>query len=435
MNIPARHPALGDCIIRERTNSPGRVKVLVDFPALRIWRQSTYLDELVEPHTGKPVSLQTPAVIPPTPPPQPSPAASWHRARQALLALRLGQSTADTVRELSVGLAEVDEACRWALDRAGGGQLAFLLFVSSYGMGKSHALTHLRCAALARQMAVGTIVLDGVGYSLCQPMSLLSGLAHAIEFPDDRTDEGLPHRLARRVGVGLSITGGERLHDLLRAMPREVVDDPDKWDRIEDYLSLDASSSDLRRELGIRAPTLRAQRRDERPGRCAEIVREWASACSALGAPRGLLVLLDEADVDYAQARHPADAEQRLELLRALRAISEAPPGQGGFARLLIAIAITRHVSTPDPVEELESELGPHLRKVVLRELETDELRELGKRVCDLYGRAYGLSENTRPGMGAMVSAALDAQLRSPEQRNPRKFLRLLLEKLDAAHA
>ena len=130
MEIPARHPRKGDCIIRERTQMLGRRSVLVDYPELGLSRRKEYLDELVDRTTGRPIRFDAP---PPTQQPQAVVASNvppWQSARRALLALRLGQSTAETVRDLSVGLAEVDAACNWALDRAASGQLSFLLFVS-----------------------------------------------------------------------------------------------------------------------------------------------------------------------------------------------------------------------------------------------------------------------------------------------------------------
>jgi hypothetical protein len=410
--------------------------VLVDYPDLGLLHRPEYLDELVDRRTGKPMSLDdkygaepprtsTPALIP-----------SWQTARQTLLALRLGQSTSQSVKDLSVGMVEVDKACRWALDRAATGQLSFLLLESPYGMGKSHALAHLKHLALARIMAVGTVVLDGVGISLCQPMSLLSGLAHAIVFPGERPDEGLPERLAQRVGIGLDITGGETLHRLLKDMNRELVDDPDKWERIEDYLSLDASSADLNRELGIKAPSLRALRREDRPRRCSTIIREWASACTVLGARNGLVVLLDEADVDYAQGgRTQNEKEQRTELFQAFRAIAEASPDTGGFARLVVALAITPGASEPDPVAELESTLGSHLRTVRLTELTKPEMSELGCRINSLYRAAYQLPDGNAAKMDETAAECLSLISEHAEGRNPRKFIRLLLEKLDVAHA
>jgi hypothetical protein len=238
METPARHPRGGDCIIREVVPSVLRVKVLVDYPQLGLNRQAEFLDELVDRQTGKAITLNSQAIQPAVTRPQPATSPTWQSARQTLLALRLGQSTADSIKELSVEMDEVDSACHWGLNRAATGQLSFLLFESPYGMGKSHALARLKNHAMKKSMAVGTVTLDGMGITLCDPMSLLSGLAHAIEFPDERRDEGLPQRLAQRVGLGLNITGGEMLHQLLMAIGKDCVDDQDKWERIEDYLSL-----------------------------------------------------------------------------------------------------------------------------------------------------------------------------------------------------
>jgi len=438
MEIPARHPRSGDCIIREVLPGGLRVKVLVDYPALGLRRQPEYLDELVDRQTGRPINLKVPETRPATPLPKPVGTPSWQQARQTLLALRLGQSTAESVSDLSVGMAEVESACRWGMGRAISGKLSFLLFESPYGMGKSHALAHLKQLALKQTMAVGTVTLDGTGVSLCEPMSLVTGLAHAIEFPDERKDEGLPQRLAQRAGRGLSITGGEMLHQLLMAIDRDCVDNPDKWELIEDYLSLDATASHLRRELGIKVPSLKARFREDRPARCSTILREWASACTVgeMGARNGLVVLLDEADVDYARrGRHQKDMEQRSELLRAFRSIANSPPGDGGFARLLIAVAITPGASQHDPIQEFKSELGEHLKVVRLRELSAGELLELGKKVVQLYQRAYEVTGKQEERAAEVLEKCLLFTSRQAEGRNPRKFIRLLLEKLDVLYA
>jgi len=436
MEIPARHPRGGDCVIREILPSILRVKVLVDYPQLGLSRQAEFLDELVDRQTGKAITLNSQALPPTVTRSQVTTIPTWQSARQTLLALRLGQSTAESIKELSVGMDEVDSACDWGLNRAATGQLTFLLFESPYGMGKSHALAQLKNHALKQNMAVGTVTLDGTGTSLCDPMSLLSGLAHAIEFPDERRDEGLPQRLAQRVGIGLNITGGELLHQLLTAMDRDCVDNPDKWERIEDYLSLDATKSDLRKELGINVPSLRARAREDRPKRCSLVIKEWASACTILGARNGLVILLDEADVDYAQrGRRTVDMEQRTSLLRSFRAIADAPAGDGGFARLVIAMAITPGASNPDPIEELKDELGAHLKVIRLRELSVGELRNLGKRVVKLYQCAYEVTGDKDDLAANILERCLLFTGNQAEGRNPRKFIRLLLEKLDGLYA
>ncbi len=464
MEISARHPRKGDCVIRSVIDKHGRPKVLVDYPDLDLKHRLEYLDELLDPKTKAPISVEQCMEPPPTlnitrnqttglverieldwsvgssASNAALQAPSWQRARQSLLALRLGQSTAETVLELSVGLSEVDEACRWALDRAGSGQLSFLLFVSPYGMGKSHALAHLRELARGRSMATGTVVLDGVGTTLCRPLGLISALSHSVEYPEAMASDGLPQRLAGLVRAGavdrLRVAGAEMLHRSLANLNGEHVDDADKWEMIEDYLSLEVSAPQASRFLGVRLTPLNANQLANRPGRATGLLKEWAQACSMTNARDGLAVLLDEADVDYGNRwRSETEREQRAALLQAWRQMADAGPRGGSYAKLAVALAMTPGLDEDDPINELQNSLGPHLRAVTLRELSDREMRELGGKVAALYRTAYELGEAGAAGTENLIAEALAVQQRGAEQRNPRKFIRLLLEKLDTAHA
>lgn len=435
MEIPARHPRKGDCVIREVLSTSGRVKLSVDYPDLGTTRRPEFLDELVDRKTGQPISISAPEPVQPRTFSPPVSTPSWQMSRQTLLALRLGQSTADSVRDLSVGMAEIDAACRWALDRAATGQVSFLLFESPYGMGKSHALAHLRQRARAATMATGTVVLDGVGVSLCLPMTVVAALAHSIEFPDSTNADGLPQRLAGLIRTGetekLNMSGCPMLFDVLRRVNASLADDPDAWEVLEDFLSLEVGAADVRRKLGLVVPALKARLAD-RPYRCAHLIREWAQACSVTGARNGLVIMLDEADVDYAQSgRTSNEREQREGLIRTWREIADIGPKAGGYARLVVAMAVTPGASASDPVEELRSELGPHLRTIPLREPSIEELRELGRRSGQLYLNAYELNASGTTATDNAIAASLAALKKLPEERNPRKFIRLLLEKLD----
>ena len=438
MEIPARHPRKGDCVIRERAQTLGRIKVLVDYPDLGLCRRPEYLDELVDRRTGKPMSLDARPEVPYPRPSAPAVVPSWQTARQTLLALRLGQSTSDSVRDLSVGMGDVDRACRWALDRAGTGQVSFLLFESPYGMGKSHALAHLHLRARQAGMATGGVVLDGIGVSLCLPMSIIAALSHSIEFPDGPSSDGLPQRLAGLIRAGatdrLRTVGSEMLFSVLRKVEPSVAEDPDAWEVIEDFLSLEVGAGVVRNQLGLVVPALKSKLCN-RPLRCTHLLREWAQACTATGARNGLVVLLDEADVDYAQSgRTETEREQRTALLQAWREVANSGPKSDGYGRLVIAMAITPGASEPDPVQELKSELGPHLRTVRLSELAEVEMSELGSRVGRLYRGAYQLSEDKTVKMDKAVAECLSTISGQAEGRNPRKFIRLLLEKFDVAH-
>lgn len=439
MEIPARHPRKGDCVIREVTTLLGRVKVLVDYPDLGLFGRPEYLDELIDRRTGARVTVEPPARGAAAPPANSAPTPTWQSARQTLLALRLGQSTIDSVRDLSVGMEEVDEACQWAIGRAQTGQLSFLLFESPYGMGKSHALGHLKLTARQSSMATGGVVLDGVAVSLCLPMSLIGALAHSVEYPDGTASDGLPQRLAGLVVRGevekLRTYGARLLYGSVVNLRPEQVQNPDIWEVIEDYLSLELSANQINQRFGLRVQPLRAHFREDRPARCADLLREWAQACSATGAGGGLTVLLDEADVDYAQGgRAETDREQRAIFLQALRQNGDGGPKGESYGRLLVALAVTPGAGKSDPIEELKTELGPHLRIVKLKELSMDQLSDLGLRVASLYRRAYEITGDEDKAE-KMVRECLQITDRQVEERNPRLFIRLLLEKLDVLYA
>jgi hypothetical protein len=97
-------------------------------------------------------------------------------------------------------------------------------------------------------------------------------------------------------------------------------------------------------------------------------------------------------------------------------------------------MAITPGASDPDPVVEFKNALGAHLRIVRLTELAKFEISELGSRVSRLYRTAYEISDGTATTMDATVNECLKIISGQVEGRNPRKFIRLLLEKLDVAH-
>jgi hypothetical protein len=284
-------------------------------------------------------------------------------------------------------------------------------------------------------MAVGSVVLDGMGVSLCQPMSLPATLAHAIEFGDH--GEGLPARLAGLVRTGqtskLKTACAEFLYGALSELTTDHVDDPEAWELVEDYLALDVAPSVIRQRLGVRVPPLNTRSRADRPDRCALLMRDWARSVPPLGHPSGLALLLDEADVDFALSGRTAnEKEQRAALLQAWRVMADGGPGGETHAKLLIALAATPGGNFDDPLSELCSTLGLCARVIELPELSEDHMRELGQRIAAMYARAYQTNPEARA--TEFVDACLQTIRGMHGRRNPRHFIRMLLEKLDAAH-
>ena len=229
--------------------------------------------------------------------------------------------------------------------------------------------------------------------------------------------------------------GAGLLHGALRNLNGEHVGDPDAWEVIEDYLSLERSASEVSRCLGVRVAALRAHSLVNRPGRSADLLREWAQACTVTGAKNGLVALFDEADVDYGQrGRSWTDMEQRNGLLEALRQLADKSPGTMSYGHLVVAMGITPGASKPDALAELRWQLGLHLRVVRLRELAVGELRELGWKTVRVYKRAYETDDVQEGRLGVILERGVRRAERAPGGRNPRAYIRQLLEELDVLY-
>ena len=294
-------PKLGKCIIRRIIETGPAPIAVVKFVHLGLSNQKIYLNELRDPQSGRRLEIEFPAAAPTKTAGAASAAAAekppWHNARSAIFALRLGQCPSHYIDRLTVGAERIREACDWALQRSDAGKLAFLIFESEYGKGKTHALNLLASAALARGRAVTFIVLDGDGVSLSAPITILSDLVSNVHFPahENEPDQSLGERLSgmMRFGIAdkLSLNGADFLAQCFARIPSEIADNPEAWDTVMDYLSCDLAASQAKIRLrsftddgrAVPLPTIAKRRRDERPERCALMLREWAHTCVTLG--------------------------------------------------------------------------------------------------------------------------------------------------------
>lgn len=441
-----KHPQLGTCKV---TKIIGPNEAEVSFPTLGINGMRVRLAALIDPETGKaPGSAVSPKAGLPTimrGGPLLTIDAEMLRARLAILALRLGQCPEDYIDQLTVGATEVKEACEWAIARSHEGKPAIVIFESPFGKGKTHALNLFSSIARRQSRAVGSVVLDGVGISLSEPMSLLSSLAESIRFPEGGGTEPFTERLCDLIQQhkvqALRSRGAYFLADCLEQVPREIADQPDAWEIVVDYLSCVLPASQAKQMLGgyrvnglpPSLPAIVAHRVDERAERCLKMLREWAQACTLVGASRGLVVILDEADVDYGNTGFGTKSvECRTRLFRAMKQMAEA----SWRTYLSIGIGITPGQDNhwgEEAVDEMMEHLGGECtRHVQLKDLSKRDFTELGKNVASLYERAFGevvltpveAVDHADKLRGRMASRINDSCL-------PRRFIREFIEHLD----
>jgi|GEM_PF-3112251 len=443
-----QHPALGPCVVT-KVISAGEVEV--SFPSLGMTGKRYRLAALIDPNTGD-APGNAPKIDSSGPTLSGGPALlslekTTLKARLAILALRLGQCPEDYIDELTVGAKDVKDACQWALDRSNEGKPAIVVFESPFGKGKTHALNLFSSMARKQFRAVGSVVLDGIGISLTEPMTLLSNLSESIRFPDGEGFETLPERLCDLVQKGKAGTlrsrGAHFLANCLERVPREIAVQPDAWDIVVDYLSCNLPASQAKQKLAAyrehggapSLPAIVANRVDQRAPRCTMMLREWAQACTLAGAPRGLVVLFDEADVDYGNTGFGQKAVARRTLLyEAMRELAE----DSDRSFLSMAIAITPGQDNywgEEAVSEILENLGDECtRHVQLGDLSKRDFVELGKNVSALYAEAFG-EEIYSPTEAADFARELRDRMSSRvnDPCNPRRFIREFIEHLDLA--
>jgi hypothetical protein len=364
-------------------------------------------------------------------------------ARQGIQALKLGQILDAHVERLSVGMDKLRKDFTQVLTQAATGQPTFLLITGAWGSGKSHALTMLETLARQRDFATSVAIMDGYSLSLARPMELLQEVMSNLIVPQQEGMDGIMAWLRAAISqsrLPLLQQRAPLIASVLRNLTLEALDAPEISQVVVDYLFLSMTLTQAYyclHQLGLNTqilPNLRPYRLAERTVAFTKLLTNWAHFAKIMGA-KGLLVILDELDVDYGNTaretqQHKKLREQRHNLLLALQQIGSAP--------LFLAFAAVPGLSfghdsiRKDAIRHLQQVLQNRLTTLIVPELTENHYTELFSKLNDLYQQAY-------PGGGVQLSTAASDQLcasllahhRRDPQPLPRKFVRLCLEALD----
>lgn len=365
-------------------------------------------------------------------------------ARRAIVALRLGQVLESHVDRLSVGLDQISKQFDVGLQSTRAHRPVFMLVEGAWGQGKTHLLTLLTAAAVRDGFAVCSVVMDGVGVTLSDPMQLLEAITNGIRFPGDALPGGLSINLAKARRQGnlerLGHLGATLLAEVFDQIPAAAFENYEALQIIEDYLGLSMLGSNAQHRLevlgyrGIRLPSLRARRIADRVKRFTDLLFNWTWLCAVAGA-RGLVVILDELDVEYAStARRNQQAmqlrERRQELLEALRRLRDQRlPLMLAFASAPAGVDIDPEYDASTNLPEVIGPLDAHIHAPVPGH---DELQELVAKVTELYLDAYPeVLKGNRRDLITKLSDRLIENYRRQVNPVPRYFVRSALESLD----
>ena len=365
-------------------------------------------------------------------------------ARRAVLALKLGQVPEEHVLELSTGIEGERRAIEVAIDSVTLGRPASILFKGAWGTGKTHLLTMLKALAADRGLATASVILDGEGVTLTDPMRLMADLLSSLRFPGESVPIDFTSRLAslRKIYRGDFIReDGDRLLDAVFRIPISAFDEPEVSEVIADYFMLRVSASQANvklRQLGhhVTLGPLIARKKDHRADRFCELLHGWVEFCSYERA-KGLVVILDELDVEY--DRTLRDTRKNIELRSTRQTLLAA------FGRLLnqqstpLLVAFGVAPATDDV--GMENDAVQNLRRWIsgIAEIEAptpdiDQTRQLGWRLQEHYVRAYPdrMARIDRNKLALLIDEFAEHH-QADSNPIPRTFVRGTLERLDVA--
>lgn len=437
-----RHPSLGEGRVVAVYAKGGQAGAEVDFGYMAEWVSATELGEqsvdereisqpeLQIPEGGAPAAPRTLSHLPD----------DIVDARRGVLALKLGQVLERHVLRLSTGTekiqADLEEVVSCAVQR----QARSILIEGAWGSGKTHLLTMLSAIAAASGMATSSVILDGGGVALSEPMSLMEAFLSSLRYPGEPAPCGINRRLSqlRRSEARWELfhRGGERIADAIWEVPMSAFDEPEVVQVLEDYFTLNAPATQANLMLSrlgywrVRLPPMKARRVDERPVRFCELLQGWTEFVALTGA-KGLVLIIDEVDVEYASTIWSAEARRRRSnLLRALRKCLKT--------RLPLVVAFGGAPASgdvaarDDAVRDLAKRSGGFDLEIEAPQPNLQQTRELARRVHALYALAYPerMIKIDRDGLKKLLDAFAESHLKTISPV-PRNFVRGTLERLD----
>ena len=432
VGVRVRHPALGTGTV---VAEDSRRRARVDFGyAAAVWLPVEELEFLEDVRHS-----------PPEPPevPDPSPTGTGLSdlpkgvvdARRAILALKLGQVLEENVCDLSVGTRGIQTSLERAISAAVGRQPRSVLIEGSWGSGKTHLLTLLTALAARAELATATVILDGEGVTLTEPMGLMEAILGSLRYPGEVAPCGIGGRLVRLRQQG-SYSGTDwRIAETVLQMPRQALDEPEVVELLEEYFTLKLAATQAVHKLGrlgwrgISLPPMKARSVADRPERFCELLRGWAEVCASTGA-KGLAVVFDEVDVEYATPWNRVWRRRRSQLLETLDGLL------GHECPLLLAFG-----SAPpsgdveeenDAVKDLMRRIDEMDPPITAPQPTLDQTVELGSRLQTLYAGAYP-DRMSRVNQNKVRQVIENFAERHQEglDPTPRSFVRGTLERLD----
>ena len=304
----------------------------------------------------------------------------------------------------------------------------------------------LRAIATSHGMATSSVILDGEGVRLSDPMRLMEAILESLRYPGEIVPCGIAARLRHlrhtRGAMISRLLGARRIAHAVNVVPERAFDEPEVLTILEDYFMLSLSTTQARTALarhgyrGVLLPSMAARAVAERPGRFREHLEGWTEFVTQTGA-KGLVVIADEVDVEYASttgraATRLAERWRRSQLLSAFsECLRKNLPLVVAFGS---APADGEVPEEDDAVRDLARRIGESAITVIQAPRpDLAHMRELAQRVIDLYGDGYTerLANVSPAQLAGLRDSLAEFYMATEINPMPRMLVRRTLEYLD----
>lgn len=367
---------------------------------------------------------------------------------QAIEALRFGLVPLHSVREVTVGLNQIEKWVGSHLQNKNRDTPCLAEISGPFGSGKSHTMAAIRAIAIDRGYLTTSVEVDGSRVTLSDPERLLEALWGNLQFGDTRSATPLLDLYCKAI---------EEQFPAPRVAPHGIDRISDNYSTIRHVMKshlLDEFGSDIDGVVSSRIGTVAAQvaknlarhpaidryaislrkmigkKVDDRPYDFIESLAGHAMIAKLCGY-RGLVITIDEFEVEYTgDTKRLERVNGLLEVLKkylkgeldhepAPLAIFVASVGQEGHYGDEILTELCR-VSGGEPFE--------------LRPMESKEYKLLGGKIHELYRSAYGIQAAPKYDIVQKAQDEIDLDYADQESGETRIFIKNLLSRCDAMY-
>jgi len=367
---------------------------------------------------------------------------------QAIEALRFGLVPLKSVREVTVGLNQIEKWAGSHLQKKNPTAPRLAEVSGPFGSGKSHTMAAIRAIAIDQGYLTTSVEVDGRRVSLSNPERLLEALWQNLQFGDTQSATPLLNLYRKAIEENsppprVAPRGIDRIHDnyltIRHVMKSHLLDEfgPD----IDAVISsrIGRTAAQVQKDLAghpaidrdaIHLRKMIGRKVDDRPYDFIESLVGHAMIAKLCGY-RGLVITIDEFEVEY--TGYTTEFGRVRDLLSVLEQYLR---GELDHEAAPLAIFVASVGQAGHYGDEILTKLSriTGSKAFVLQPMKAKDYKLLGQKIHELYRSAYGIKGAPKHDIVSKAQDEIDLDYADQESGETRIFIKNLLARCDAMY-